>query len=90
KYQRFFKKIDKYFGKLVASKIKYSQYQEIMNQIGQGVGPDYLSRLNSSIRSAVQLARRDLLNINDFTEGVRLHAQKLPKNPEDKYISSLS
>ncbi|MDP0919174.1 hypothetical protein Q6272_29415, partial [Klebsiella pneumoniae] len=61
-----------------------------MNQIGQGVGPDYLSRLNSSIRSAVQLARRDLLNINDFTEGVRLHAQKLPKNPEDKYISSLS
>lgn len=50
-----------------------------MNQIGQGVGPDYLSRLNSSIRSAVQLARRDLLNINDFTEGVRLHAQKLPK-----------
>lgn len=90
KYQRFFNKIDKYFGKLVASKIKYSQYQEIMNQIGQGVGLDYLSRLNSSIRSAVQLARRDLLNINDFTEGVRLHAQKLPKKPEDKYISSLS
>ena len=90
KYQRFFKKIDKYFGKLVASKIKYSQYQEIMNQVGQGVGPDYLSRLNSSIRSAVQLAKRDLLNINDFTEGVRLHAQKLPKNPDDKYISSLS
>lgn len=51
-----------------------------MNQIGQGVGPDYLSRLNSSIRSAVQLARRDLLNINDFTEGVRLHAQNSQKS----------
>ena len=38
----------------------------------------------------MQLARRDLLNINDFTEGVRLHAQKLPKKPENKYISSLS
>jgi integrase len=90
KYKIFFNKIDKYFGNLVASKIKYSQYQEIMNQIGQDVGPDYLSRLNSSIRSAVQLARRDLLNINDFTEGVKLHAQKPQKNPEDKYISSLS
>lgn len=90
KYQKFFKKIDKYFGNLVASKIKYSQYQQIMNEIGLSVGPDYLSRLNSSIRSAIQLARRDLLNINDFTLGVKLHAQKLPKRPEDKYISSLS
>lgn len=61
-----------------------------MNEIGLSVGPDYLSRLNSSIRSAIQLARRDLLNINDFTLGVKLHAQNLPKRPEDKYISSLS
>ncbi|WP_251712938.1 site-specific integrase [Lactococcus ileimucosae] len=90
KYKKFFKKIDEYFGNMVASKIKYSQYQEIMNKIGLTVGPDYLSRLNSSIRSAIQLARRDLLNINDFTSGVKLHAQKVPKKPEDKYITSLS
>lgn len=90
KYKRLLKKVDEYFGDLVASKIKYSQYQEIMNEIGQTVGSDYLVRLNSSIRNSVQLARRDLLNINDFTLGVKLNAQNTSKKIEDKYISSLS
>ncbi|WP_270744388.1 site-specific integrase [Lactococcus lactis] len=90
KYQQFSKKIDKFFNGKVASKIRHSEYQEIMNLIGVDVGQDYLSRLNSSIREAIQLARRDFLNIPDFTEGVKLHAQILPKNINDKFISSLS
>lgn len=90
KYKRLLKKVEKYFGRMVASKIKYSQYQEIMNEIGKSVGKDYLVRLNSSIRSSIQLARRDLLNINDFTLGVKLNAQDTSKKSEDKYISSLS
>ncbi|WP_349652029.1 site-specific integrase [Lactococcus lactis] len=90
KYQQFSKKIDTFFNGKVASKIKHSEYQEIMNLIGIDVGQDYLSRLNSSIREAIQLARRDFLNITDFSEGVKLHAQRLPKNINDKFITSLS
>ncbi|KSU22616.1 site-specific integrase [Lactococcus lactis] len=90
KYQQFSKKIDKFFNGKVASRIRHSEYQETMNLIGIEVGQDYLSRLNSSIREAIQLARRDFLNISDFTEGIKLHAQVPPKNIDDKFISSLS
>ncbi|MFD2254821.1 site-specific integrase [Lactococcus formosensis subsp. bovis] len=90
KYQQFSKKIDDYFKDMIASKIKHSQYQKIMNDIGTSVGQDYLSRLNSSIREAINLAKRDELNINDFTRGIKLHAQIEPKKIEEKYISSLA
>lgn len=64
---------------MIASKIKHSQYQKIMNEIGLSVGQDYLSRLNSCIRETIQLAKRDDLNINDFTKGIKLHAKIEPK-----------
>lgn len=89
KYLQFSKKIETFFNDMIASKIKYSQYQKIMNEIGLSVGQDYLSRLNSCIRETIQLAKRDDLNINDFTKGIKLHAKIEPKKIEEKYISSL-
>jgi len=90
KYQQFSKKIDEYFKDMIASKVKHTQYQKIINEIGVNVGQDYLSRLNSSIRESINLAKRDDLNIKDFTKGVKLHAQIEPKKIEEKYISSLA
>lgn len=82
--------IEKYFGHMVASKITYSEYQESLNSYGTSVGSDTLSRVNSMIKQSIILARRDRLNIEDFTLGIKINGQRKPKSSNEKYISSLA
>ncbi|MFD2195076.1 site-specific integrase [Oceanobacillus bengalensis] len=70
--------------------MKYSDYQETLNEYGKEVGADTLSRFNSAIRNAIILARKDSVLIKDFTLGVKINAQKQVKQASEKYIESLS
>lgn len=90
KYQKVGKQIKKYLSNKTASKLKYSDYQEILNNYGENVGADTLSRFNSAIRHSIILAKKDLITINDFTLGVKINAQKQAKQPNEKFIESLS
>ena len=90
KYRKVGTQVNKWFGEKVASTMKYSEYQEILNQYGKQVGSDTLSRFNSAIRNAIILARRDSILIKDFTLGVKINAQKEAKHANEKFIESLS
>lgn len=90
KYKKVGTQIEKYLGNEIASKLKYSDYQEILNKYGEKVGSDTLSRFNSAVRHSIVLAKRDLITINDFTLGVKINAQKHAKKPNEKFIDSIS
>ncbi len=82
--------VKKYLGDKVAYNLRYSEYQQILNQYGVRVNSDTLARFNSVIRNSVLLANKDLIAIRDFTIGVKINAQKKASKPEDKYIASIS
>nr|WP_212121820.1 site-specific integrase [Niallia circulans] len=90
KYRKVGTQVEKWFGNKVASTMKYSEYQEILNEYGKQVGADSLSRFNSAIRNSIILARKDSILIKDFTLGVKINAQKQVKQANEKFIESLS
>ncbi|MGN7311547.1 tyrosine-type recombinase/integrase [Alkalicoccobacillus gibsonii] len=90
KYKKVGTQVKKWFGEKIASTMKYSEYQETLNEYGKQVGLDTLSRFNSAIRNSIILARKDSVLIQDFTLGVKLNAQKQVKQVNEKYIDSLS
>lgn len=90
KYRKIGTQVEKWFGDKIASTMKYSDYQETLNEYGKQVGADTLSRFNSTIRNAIILARKDSILIKDFTLGVKINAQKQVKQANEKYIESLS
>ncbi|WMB27887.1 tyrosine-type recombinase/integrase [Streptococcus didelphis] len=65
-------------------------YQQFINEYGSRVLRNQVSRLNSDVRQAINQARRDGVILVDFTEGVKLVGEKCRKQPEDKYIHSMS
>ncbi|MBY5034188.1 site-specific integrase [Streptococcus gallolyticus] len=90
KYEQRGRVLLEYFGKKKASKISPSEYQRFINEYGSRVLRNQVSRLNSDVRQAINQARRDGVILVDFTEGVKLVGEKCRKQPEDKYIQSMS
>lgn len=88
-YQTYGKTIKKLFGDRAIVDIKSTEYQRIMNIYGETVGYDYLSRINSTIRKAIQLAQSDKIVLDDFTSNVELFAGKEAQKNEEKYIHSV-
>ncbi|MDK1733318.1 site-specific integrase [Dellaglioa algida] len=90
KYKKVGTQIKKYFGTKVAYSLRYSEYQQILNEYGQHVGVDTLSRFNSAIRNSIIQAKKDFITLNDFTLGVKLNAKMKPKPANEKFIESIS
>ncbi|MDV5987576.1 site-specific integrase [Streptococcus canis] len=82
--------IKKYFIDKKVSKIKHSEYQQILNEYGKFYTKNHVRRLNSDIRKSIQLAMRDGVLINDFTVGVEITGKQYVKETEDKYLHSIS
>ncbi|HEL2056128.1 TPA: site-specific integrase [Streptococcus suis] len=71
-----------------AIQIKASEYQAFINKYTETNCRDNVSRMNAEIRNVIVFAKRDKLNIEDFTEGVVLSGRPPKKRKEDKYIHS--
>ncbi|HGO5511957.1 TPA: tyrosine-type recombinase/integrase [Streptococcus suis subsp. hashimotonensis] len=71
-----------------AIQIKASEYQAFINKYAETNCRDNVSRMNAEIRNVIIFAKRDKLNIEDFTEGVILSGRPPKKRKEDKYIHS--
>lgn len=82
--------IKKIFGNQKANTLKYSKYQKLMNDYSVNVTYNYISRINSDIRNAIQLALRDKIQIDDFTIGYKINAGKKSKKESEKHIESIS
>ncbi|WP_170237723.1 tyrosine-type recombinase/integrase [Streptococcus hyovaginalis] len=82
------KRIKDYFGDKPASEVKPSDYQAFINHYAQEISKDSVSRLNSEIKSVITFAKRDKLNIDDFTLGAIITGLNNSKKVSDKYIAS--
>lgn len=82
--------IRKLFGNQKVNKIKHSEYQRKLNNYAEKFTKNHVRRLNSDIKKAIQLAKRDGVLLNDFTDGVVIAGKKFVKEPEDKYLHSIS
>lgn len=71
-----------------AIQIKASEYQAFINKYAETNCRDNVSRMNAEIRNVIIFAKRDKLNMEDFTEGVILSDRPPKKRKEDKYIHS--
>ena len=60
-----------------------------MNEYGEQVTKDHVSRLNADIRTVVNFSKRNGLVLNDFTEGVKIFGLS-GKDIDDKYLHSIS
>ena len=60
-----------------------------MNDYSVNVTYNYISRINSDIRNAIQLALRDKIQIDDFTIGYKINAGKKSKKESEKHIDIL-
>lgn len=60
--------IKEYFKDKPALKIKASEYQAFINKYAETNCRDNVSRMNAEIRNVIVFAKRDKLNIEDFTE----------------------
>ena len=80
--------IKKYFKEKPAIKIKASEYQSFLNKYAETNSRDNVSRMNAEIRNVIVFAKRDKLNIEDFTEGVVISGRPSKKQREEKYIHS--
>jgi len=65
-----------------------SEYQAFLNKYAETNSRDNVSRLNAEIRNVIVFAKRDKLNIEDFTEGVILSGRPPQKRRDEKYIHS--
>ena len=89
KYQRLESKITKEFGELPVNRLKQSEYQVILDKIGETTGYDYLSRINSIIRKSIQFALADKIFIEDFTKNVEVFSRVSKQSADDKFLHSL-
>ncbi len=80
--------IKDYFKDKPALKIKASEYQAFINKYAETNCRDNVSRMNAEIRNVIVFAKRDKLNIEDFTEGVILSGRPPMKRKDEKYIHS--
>ncbi|MBF9648072.1 tyrosine-type recombinase/integrase [Streptococcus pseudopneumoniae] len=80
--------IQVYFNDKPAVKIKASEYQAFLNKYAETNSRDNVRRLNSEIRNVIVFAKRDKLNIEDFTEGAILSGRLPKKRRDEKYIHS--
>ena len=80
--------IQAYFNDKPAIKIKASEYQAFLNKYAETNSRDNVRRLNSEIRNVIVFAKRDKLNIEDFTEGAILSGRLPKKRRDEKYIHS--
>ena len=80
--------IKDYFKDKPALKIKASEYQAFINKYAETNCRDNVSRMNAEIRNVIVFAKRDKLNIEDFTEGVILSGRPSKKRRDEKYIHS--
>lgn len=71
-----------------AIQIKASEYQAFINKYAETNCRDNVSSMNAEIRNVIIFAKRDKLNMEDFTEGVILSDRPPKKRKEDKYIHS--
>ena len=83
------KMMEKIFLDIPAVQISHKEYQSKLNEYGEQVTKDHVSRLNADIRTVVNFSKRNGLVLNDFTEGVKIFGLS-GKDIDDKYIHSIS
>ncbi|MDI1473550.1 tyrosine-type recombinase/integrase [Streptococcus taonis] len=80
--------IKDYFKDKPALKIKASEYQAFINKYAETNCRDNVSRMNAEVRNVIGFAKRDKLNIEDFTEGIIISGRLSKKRRDEKYIHS--
>lgn len=83
------KMIDKIFSDIPVVQITHKEYQVRLNEYGEKVTKDYVSRLNADIRMVVKFSKRSGLVMNDFTDGVKIFGLA-GGDIDDKYLHSIS
>ena len=83
------KMMEKIFLDIPAVQISHKEYQSKLNEYGEQVTKDHVSRLNADIRTVVNFSKRNGLVLNDFTEGVKIFGLS-GKDIDDKYLHSIS
>ena len=81
--------MEKIFSDIPAVQISHKEYQSKLNEYGEQVTKDHVSRLNADIRTVVHFSKRNGLVLNDFTEGVKIFGLS-GKDIDDKYLHSIS
>ena len=81
--------MEKIFSDIPAVQISHKEYQSKLNEYGEQVTKDHVSRLNADIRTVVNFSKRNGLVLNDFTEGVKIFGLS-GKDIDDKYLHSIS
>lgn len=90
KHQLRGERIEAYFGTTPAIHIRYSQYQQFLNDYAQKVTRNTVNRLHNEVKKVVKYAIRDRIDLIDFTEGAIISGKKQSKKTEEKFISSSS
>lgn len=83
------KMIEKAFSDIPAVQITHKEYQTRLNEYGEKVTKDHVSRLNADIRTVVKFSKRSGLVMNDFTDGAKIFGQT-GGDIEHKYLHSIS
>lgn len=83
------KTIEKLFSDIPAVQITHKEYQIRLNEYGEKVTKDHVSRLNADIRTVIKFSKRSGIVMNDFTDGVKIFGLA-GKDIEDKYIHSIT
>ena len=83
------KMIEKVFSDIPAVQITHKEYQTRLNEYGEKVTKDHVSRLNADIRTVVKFSKRSGLVMNDFTDGAKIFGQT-GGDIEHKYLHSIS
>lgn len=81
--------IKNYFSEKPIAEIRHNDYQSFLNEYGKHVTKDYLSRINSDIRTVIKYSQRNGLMLTDFTDGAKIFAND-PGDINDKYLHSIS
>lgn len=83
------KMIEKIFSDIPAVQITHKEYQIRLNEYGEKVTKDHVSRLNADIKTVVKFSKRSGLVMNDFTDGAKIFGLA-GGDIEDKYLHSIS
>lgn len=83
------KTIEKIFSDIPAVQITHKEYQIRLNEYGEKVTKDHVSRLNTDIKTVVKFSKRSGLVMNDFTDGIKVFGQA-GRDIDDKYLHSIS
>lgn len=83
------KMIEKIFSDIPAVQITHKEYQTRLNEYGEKVTKDHVSRLNADIKTVVKFSKRSGIVMNDFTDGAKIFGQT-GGDIEHKYLHSIS